>query len=170
MRGARVSLRAGRQPSPLFGGGNALESGPLHRTMVGVHRHDSHGGDVLGRHAERDQGRVGQANVEAVASGACCFSLYLARRLWGPPGIFARSSQPSDPRRLKRPRGCSAGWSSWRPSTPTPSCADGPGGRCRPDTAHSGRLSACPGRSASGLRRASHGGCSLPSRVHRDGA
>src|SRR5882724_11040242 len=48
MRGALVSLRAGRQPSPLFGGGNALESGPLHRTMVGVHRHDSRGAMSLG--------------------------------------------------------------------------------------------------------------------------
>src|SRR5437879_11905542 len=53
MRGALVSHRAAQQPSPLFGGGNALESGPLHRTMVGVHRHDSHGGDVLGRSVTR---------------------------------------------------------------------------------------------------------------------
>ena len=66
-------------------------------------------------------------------------------------GDFARSSQSSDPGRSKRPRGCSARWSSWRSSTPTPSCADGLGGRCRPDTAHSGRSGACPGRSTSGL-------------------
>ena len=76
-----------------FGGGNALESDPLHRTMVGVHRHDSHGGDVLGRHAERDQGRVGQANVEAVASGARADPPGLQRGVCGDLRGF-RTEQP----------------------------------------------------------------------------
>jgi len=87
MRGALVSLRAGRQPSPLCGGADALESGPLHRTMVGVHRHDSLGGDVLGRHASRDQGSVGQANVEGELQGLVLILLVFGAKIQPVPPL-----------------------------------------------------------------------------------
>jgi hypothetical protein len=94
MRGALVSLRAGRQPSPRFGGGNALESGPLHRAIVGVHRDDSHGGDVLGRHAERDQGRLGQATWRRWLQELVLLLLVFGAALVGTSGDF-RTEQPA---------------------------------------------------------------------------
>lgn len=79
-----MSLRA----APLLGGSDALESGLLHRTLMGVHRHDSDGSDDLGRHAQRAQGGVGQANVEWVASGIVLILLAFGVALVGTAGEF----------------------------------------------------------------------------------
>ncbi len=110
--------------------------------------------------------RIGQVLLRRVRDAAC------HQKEGGP----ARADDDRFQRRRSRPRWSSTGYSiTWSARSSSGCGIVSPRAERKPQPPVeplklSGRSGACPGRSASGLRRASHGGCSLPSRVHRDGA